>query len=59
MLIGSGGGGTAFRAPSGGVAGGGVGAGAPVIRADARAGVTAMVFFLDFLGVRRRRPSWW
>ena len=57
-LIGAGGGGIAFRAPAGGVAGGGVG-GAPAIRADARTGVTAMVFFLDFLGVRRRRPSWW
>ena len=57
-LIGAGGGGTAVRAPAGGVAGGGVGAGAPAIRADARAGVTAMICVLDFLGVRRRRPSW-
>ena len=45
-LIRAGGGRTAFRARAGGVAGGGVGAGAPAIRADARAGVTAMVFFL-------------
>ena len=58
-LIGAGGGGTAFRAPAGGVAGGGDGADDPAIRADARAGVTAMVFLFDFLGVRRRRPSWW
>ena len=58
-LIGGGGGGTADRAPAGGVAGGGDGAGGPAIRADARAGVTAMMFLLDFFGVRRRRPSWW
>ena len=57
--MGGGGGGTAVRAPAGGVAGGGDGAGPPAIRADARAGVTAMMFLLDFLGVRRRRPSWW
>ena len=43
MLIGAGGGGTEFCALTGGVAGGGVGAGAPEIRAD---GVTAMVFLL-------------
>ena len=54
-LIGAGGGGIAFRAPAGGVAGGGVG-GTPAIRADARAGVNAMVVFFDFLGVRRRCP---
>ena len=43
ILIGAGGGGTAFCALAGGVAGGGVGAGAPAIRVDARAGVTVMV----------------
>ena len=44
-LIGAGGGGIAFRAPAGGVAGGGVGAAAPAIRADAHTGVTAIVLF--------------
>ena len=53
-----GGGGTAVRASAGEVAGGD-GAGPPAIRADARAGVTAMMFLLDFLGFRRRRPRWW